>query len=204
MKIVLLASLAIAASAGECYIQFHGNGDELTCDVKNPDWELKGGARYHARRGPDWNDATPDFGNAQQCFNRANDKFNYCKLNLDLETKITVTAEFIDADYPKCMPHQGSVHAMCDGKSVKKWGIGPEGEAQAVKNCHYASHYQKRFGKCPSKTTTYTAGHHHKAGQCWIQRHGAKQCPKCDEPGVRSQVRKERKTQTSIKGNHWS
>ena len=51
--------------------------------------------------------------------------------------------------YPKCMPHKGSVHAMCNGVSVKKWGIGPEGAAQAVKNCHYAAQIAKRAGPSP-------------------------------------------------------
>ena len=57
---------------------------------------------------------------------------------------------FMGAGYPKCMPHKGSVHAMCSGLSIHRWGVGPEGEAQAVKNCHYAATIQKKWGTCDS------------------------------------------------------
>jgi hypothetical protein len=40
---------------------------------------------------------------------------------------------------PTCMSHEGSVHAFCGGVSVKRWGIGPEGEAKAIGNCNYAA-----------------------------------------------------------------
>lgn len=50
--------------------------------------------------------------------------------------------------FPKCMPHRGSVHAMCGDRSVSNWGIGPEGEAQAVKNCHWTATVKQKWGKC--------------------------------------------------------
>jgi len=57
---------------------------------------------------------------------------------------------FMGAGYPKCMPHKGSVHAMCSGLSIHKWGIGPEGEAQAVNKCYYAATVEKKWGTCDS------------------------------------------------------
>jgi len=38
---------------------------------------------------------------------------------------------------------------MCDDLAVARWGIGPEGEAQAIRNCNYAARLQKRWGSCP-------------------------------------------------------
>ena len=50
--------------------------------------------------------------------------------------------------YPTCTVHQGSVHAVCNGASIFRWGIGPEGEAQAVVNCNYAAQIDKKWGAC--------------------------------------------------------
>ena len=44
-----------------------------------------------------------------------------------------------EAETPRCRPFEGSVHAFCYGRSVRRWGIGPEGEAAAVGNCNYAA-----------------------------------------------------------------
>jgi len=49
---------------------------------------------------------------------------------------------------PLCKPHDNSVWAFCNEKPIKKWGIGKEGEAQAIRNCSYAAS-KDRFGKCP-------------------------------------------------------
>jgi hypothetical protein len=49
---------------------------------------------------------------------------------------------------PTCTAHKGSVYAMCGAHEVNKWGVGPEGEAQAIKNCNYASAYKQKFGDC--------------------------------------------------------
>ena len=49
---------------------------------------------------------------------------------------------------PVCKPHQNSVWAFCDKKPIKKWGIGKEGQAQAIRNCSYAAS-KDHFGKCP-------------------------------------------------------
>ena len=42
-------------------------------------------------------------------------------------------------EMPTCRPFEGSVHAFCGNHDVLRWGIGPEGEAQAVLNCNYAA-----------------------------------------------------------------
>jgi len=49
-----------------------------------------------------------------------------------------------EVETPKCRYFKGTVHAMCDGKSIKRWGVGPEGQVQAIKNCNY----QHRDAKC--------------------------------------------------------
>merc|ERR1712070_823261 len=54
--------------------------------------------------------------------------------------------------YPKCRAHKGSVWAMCGNFEVKKWGIGPEGEAQAIKNCNYVGRTIHRWGDCSEAT----------------------------------------------------
>lgn len=52
------------------------------------------------------------------------------------------------ASIPVCRAHRGSVWAMCDSIEVKKWGIGPEGEATAIHNCNWAAVHQDKFGTC--------------------------------------------------------
>jgi cytoskeletal protein CcmA (bactofilin family) len=39
---------------------------------------------------------------------------------------------------PTCAIHEGTVWAMCGDKPFKKWGTGPEGQEQALKNCTYS------------------------------------------------------------------
>merc|ERR1711871_648824 len=51
--------------------------------------------------------------------------------------------------FPKCMPHKGSVHAMCGDRSVHTWGIDPaRGQEQSVKDCQWIATVKQRWGKC--------------------------------------------------------
>ena len=41
--------------------------------------------------------------------------------------------------HPTCKAIKKSVHAFCGTHEVKMWGVGPEGEAQAIKNCNFVA-----------------------------------------------------------------
>ena len=41
-----------------------------------------------------------------------------------------------------CEVTGGTVMRMCNGKPFKKWGVGSEGQAAALKNCQHASDRQ--------------------------------------------------------------
>lgn len=64
---------------------------------------------------------------------------------------------FLSADElmfkPKCGEFEGTVHALCSGQSVGKWGVGPEGKEKATKNCNWAAHNANgghgKWGFCP-------------------------------------------------------
>jgi hypothetical protein len=51
---------------------------------------------------------------------------------------------------PTCKAHLNSVWAMCGNTEVHKWGVGPEGKAQAIKNCNWMSINKQKFGTCPN------------------------------------------------------
>ena len=57
------------------------------------------------------------------------------------------------AEVPTCKAHKGSVYAMCGTREVKKWGIGPEGEAKATKNCNWMSSKKQKWGLCGDDCT---------------------------------------------------
>ena len=52
------------------------------------------------------------------------------------------------APVPTCKyyPRARTVYVYCNGKPVKKWGIGPEGRSQATRNCYHAYHNHRRGG----------------------------------------------------------
>eukprot|EP00937_MAST-01D_sp_MAST-1D-sp2_P005730 g5730.t1 len=50
------------------------------------------------------------------------------------------------ATLPTCRKVDGTVHAMCNGLKMHRWGIGPEGAAQALKNCNWAARTKRRPG----------------------------------------------------------
>ena len=55
------------------------------------------------------------------------------------------------------MSYFGSVEAMCEGEPFATWGVGPEGEKQAIANCNNdytnpsGGHYDT---KCPTSSPT--------------------------------------------------
>eukprot|EP00937_MAST-01D_sp_MAST-1D-sp2_P002004 g2004.t1 len=56
---------------------------------------------------------------------------------------------------PICKKMDGSVYVVCGGdEKVTKWGIGPEGEAQAHANCKWQATTVKPWGYCQAPITT--------------------------------------------------
>jgi hypothetical protein len=48
-----------------------------------------------------------------------------------------------DYDRPICRAHEGTVLSFCNGSPFRGWGVGPEGETQAIKNCQWAANKQQ-------------------------------------------------------------
>ena len=63
-------------------------------------------------------------------------------------------ASAVVAEVPTCKAHKGTVWALCGTHEVKMWGVGPEGEAQAIKNCNFASTNKQKFGTCAAQTSS--------------------------------------------------
>jgi len=64
-----------------------------------------------------------------------------------------------ESDKPSCILHEGTVHVVCGSNFVRAWGIGPEGQEQAIKNCNWA----QRNRKCSEPTNYYD--------QAWCNTH---------------------------------
>lgn len=63
-------------------------------------------------------------------------------------------------EVPTCKAHKGTVWAMCGTHEVHEWGVGPEGEAQAIKNCNWTSTNKKKWGSCPARVSSTVLCHH--------------------------------------------
>lgn len=48
---------------------------------------------------------------------------------------------------PVCDVYRDSVYAFCNHIPILRWGIGPEGETQAIRNCNNDAN-RGRWGKC--------------------------------------------------------
>ena len=75
-------------------------------------------------------------------------------------TSDTITSSVSPVEYtdtrPECKSHGGSVYAMCGETPYKRWGIGPEGETNALGNCNYSYSNAKgehRDNKCPKASS---------------------------------------------------
>ena len=62
-------------------------------------------------------------------------------------------ASAVVAEVPTCKAHKGTVWALCGTHEVKRWGVGPEGEAQAIKNRNFVSTKKQKFGTCAAQAT---------------------------------------------------
>ena len=56
---------------------------------------------------------------------------------------ISVVIPSLAYEQPTCRAHEGTVLSFCNGSPFRKWGVGPEGEEQAIANCQWAANGQE-------------------------------------------------------------
>ena len=56
---------------------------------------------------------------------------------------ISVVIPSLAYEQPTCRAHEGTVLSFCNGSPFRKWGVGPEGEEQAIANCQWAANSQE-------------------------------------------------------------
>lgn len=74
------------------------------------------------------------------------EKIELAQTRIEEKVVLASNSSGITLQRPRCRPYDGTVWAFCDGFPHKRWGIGPEGQAQAVRNCDHS--YSLKGERC--------------------------------------------------------